>query len=196
MSLVGRQALLQGKLQSPVPLALEGGSGAVRVPAASSPSCAAGSLSPSHTADELVPPTDAHRHCNYRREKLTVRVELFMAGGEFTFTEKSFSSDVKSNVFKGETYSLIVSLQVVRTTQSMGRVVDRKCDFWTVLLRIGADRGPVFVASIIRRRLMTLWATRSEFTFTSVIVKLISLGFRLLFRQNKTCEDNLNFEKL
>lgn len=58
--------------------------------------------------------------------------------------------------YQGETYSLIVSLTVVRTTQSTGKVVDRKWDFWTVLLRIGAERGPVFVASIIRRRLITL----------------------------------------
>lgn len=58
--------------------------------------------------------------------------------------------------FKGKTYSLIVSLQLVQTTQSMGRAVDRKWDFWTVLLRMGAETGPGFVTSVISCRFMTL----------------------------------------
>ena len=59
--------------------------------------------------------------------------------------------------FKGEIYFFVESLQLVRTTQSMGRVVDRKYVFWAVLLRIGAEAGPCVVMSIIRRRFMTFW---------------------------------------
>lgn len=53
-------------------------------------------------------------------------------------------------VFEGNTYSLIVSLQLAEVTQSMGRAADRKWDFWTVLVKMGAERGPGFVTSIIR----------------------------------------------
>ncbi len=82
-------------------------------------------------------------------KSLTLDTELFM----------EVDSNIKLDIFYDETYSLIVSLLVVQTTQSTGRVVDRKCDFWIVLLRVGAETGPVFVTSIIRRRLMTLWMT-------------------------------------
>lgn len=64
----GCQALLLGKPLSPALLALEGGSELVQVPVIWSPSCAAGSLSPSHTADESAHPTGAHRHCNVTRK--------------------------------------------------------------------------------------------------------------------------------
>lgn len=69
-------------------------------------------------------------------------------------TDKPYQDNLLASL--AATYSLIVSLQLVRTTQSMGRIADRKWDFWTVLLRIGAWRGPGFVTSIIRRRFMTL----------------------------------------
>lgn len=67
-SLVGCQALLLGKPRSLVLLALEAESGTAQGPAVKSLSCAARSLSPSHTADELAPPPGAHRHCNTRTQ--------------------------------------------------------------------------------------------------------------------------------
>lgn len=60
---VGCQALLQDKPQSRVRSVLEVGSGAVQVPAASSPSCAA-SLSPSRAADPSWPSRGVGKPCN------------------------------------------------------------------------------------------------------------------------------------
>lgn len=157
VSLVGCQAPLQGKPQWLVLSALEGGSGAVQVPAAWFPSCTGASLSPSQTAGEPAPPTGTQRHCNNKtcppqwKQVYSNYLCLWLVVSLFTDIKKMFL-----------TYSVIVSLQVVRTTQSMGRVVDRKWDFWAFLLRIGAERGPAFVASIIRRRLMTVWNDKCE----------------------------------
>ncbi len=81
VSLVGCQALPPGKPRSLVLLALEGGSGALQVPEAWSPSCAAGSLSPSHTADELTPPTGAQRHCNAQNKKSFTVSRTLHGGG-------------------------------------------------------------------------------------------------------------------
>lgn len=61
---VGCQALLQDKPQSRVRSVLEAGSGAVQVPAASSPSGAAASLSPSRAADPSWPSTGVGKPCN------------------------------------------------------------------------------------------------------------------------------------
>lgn len=77
VSLAGCQALLLGKPRSQVLLALAGGSEAVQAPAASSPSCAAGSLSPSHTADEWAPPPGVHRHYSDRYKYFTVSRTIY-----------------------------------------------------------------------------------------------------------------------
>lgn len=62
---VVRQLLPQDKPQIQVRSVLEGESGAVRVPAPSSPSCAAASLSPCHAADQSVPLPGAQKPCNW-----------------------------------------------------------------------------------------------------------------------------------
>lgn len=161
-SLVGCQELLSDIPQSPGPLVREGGSEAVQASAARSHSCVARSPPPCRTADELALPLVSHRRCHKRtRDKLhwgpqlwlEVKINKVINGGGWGITLMS----ILYVSLRDTTYSLIVSLLFVQTTQSMGRTVDRKWDFWTVLLRMGAGSGPGVVTSIIRRRFTTLW---------------------------------------
>lgn len=98
----GCQALLQGKPQSPVPLALEEGSAAAQEPAELFPSCAAGSLSPSHTTGAVAPPTGAHRHCNTTPKYCNVRVKLCKAvvlTGVIRLMQQSVASEAHLSLF-------------------------------------------------------------------------------------------------
>lgn len=156
--LVGRRELLLGKLQLSVLSALEGGSGVAQASRMRSLSCVARWLSPSHTADELTPPAVSHRHCKTTtRSFYTCKIwNIYTTEVADNRQPEVIEWSVESfNCFDDKTYSLIVSLQLVQTRQSIGRVVDRKWDFWFVLLTTGAERGPGCVTSIIRRRFMT-----------------------------------------